>query len=85
MTYEDLMRERNDANRAGIEAYKAWQRKVVDCLCLEMGFDNKEIMSDAFERADRLCHYLSDDGFVDDEEVYEAVDEFIDFYKEVMK
>lgn len=85
MNYEDLMRERNDANRAGIETYEAWQSKVVDCLCLEMGFNNKEVMSDAFERADRLCHYLSYDGFVDADDVYEVVDEFIEFYKSVMK
>ena len=85
MCYKDLMRDRNDANRAGIKAYEAWQSNVVDCLCLEMGFDNKEVMNDAFERAYEICFYMSHDGFVDADDVYEVVDEFIEFYKEVMK
>ena len=85
MNYEDLMRERNDANRAGVEVYEAWQSKVVDCLCLEMGFNNKEVMNEAFKRAHFICRYLSCDGFLDADDVYDVVDEFIDFYKEVMK
>lgn len=84
MNYEDLMRERNDANRAGVEVYEAWQSKVVDCLCLEMGFDNKEIMDDAFKRADSLCHYLSHDGFIDADDIHAIVEEFIEFYKKVV-
>lgn len=85
MNYKDIMREQNDANRAGITAYNEWQSKVVDCLCLEMNFDNKEIMNDAFERAYSLCCYLSHDGFVDADDVHAIVEEFIEFYKKVMK
>ena len=83
MCYEDLMKERNDANRAGVAAYKEWQSKVVDCLCLEMNFDNKEIMNDAFERAYEICFYMSHDGFVDADYVYDVVEEFVEFYKKV--
>lgn len=85
MTYEDLMREHNDANRAGFDAFIEWQRKVAECLCLEMGFDNKEIMYYVFDRAYFICSYLSDDGVLDADDVYAVVEEFIDFYKEVMK
>ena len=83
MSYEDLMKERNDANRAGIKAYAEWRSKVVDCLCLELDFKNKEIMNDAFTRALQLCGYLSHDGFIEADDVYEIVNEFIDFYKSV--
>lgn len=83
MTYEDLMKERHDANRAGIKAYETWQKNVVDCLCLETGFNNKEIMNDAFERAYEICFYMSHDGLVDADYVYDVVEEFIEFYKKV--
>lgn len=85
MGYEDLMKERNDANRAVVEAYEEWQKNVVDCLCLEIGFSNKEIMNDAFERAYEICFYMSHDNFVDADDVYDVVQEFIDFYKKVEK
>lgn len=74
MDYEDLMKERNVAN-------KEWQSRVVDCLCLELGFSNKEIMNEAFTRAYQLCNYLTYDGFVDADDVYDIVNEFIEFYR----
>ena len=83
MNYEDLMKERHDANHAGTTAYNEWQKNVVDCLCIEMGFNNKEVMNDAFERAYGLCVYMSHDGIVDADYVYDVVEEFIKFYKRV--
>lgn len=78
MTYEDLMLDCSDVN------FEAWQKNVVECLCLEMGFDNKEVMGDAFERAYEICFYMSDD-VVDPDMVYDVVEEFINFYIKVTK
>lgn len=78
MTYEDLILDRSDTN------FETWQKNVVECLCFEMGFDNKEVMSDAFERAYEICFYMSDDT-IDPDMLYDVVEEFIEFYKKVTR
>lgn len=85
MTYEELMMKHHDVNSAGLDAYIEWQKNVAECLCLEIGFDNKEIMYYVFEKAYFICSYLSHDGVLDADDVYAVVEEFIDFYKKVAK
>ena len=86
MFYE-LMEQQENINPADVcdyyEWYNDWQDKVVEILCEEMEFDNKEVMKEAFVRSKDVCCYMSKGGYIDPKDVHDLVADFIEFYNRV--